>query len=134
MAWVWTDGSAYDLAYLLTSSGQGWRFIQKNIVCTKVPGEGGLCRKNKGEPNTSNCKPGCVNRIVLALERRDAGEIVERYLDVASQALDDEQYMVFYESMQRLLEELDAFPDIKTQYMADSRVQSLLASYQKLTP
>ena len=129
---VWTDGSAYDLAYLLTSSGQGWRFIQKNVICAKVPGEGGLCRKNKGEPDASNCKPECSNRVVLALKRRDVGEIVESYLDVARQALDEGQYGVFFYSMQQLLEELDAFPDIKAQYMADSRVQSLLASYQEL--
>lgn len=130
---VWADGSAYELAYLLTARGQGWRFIQKNVICAKVPGEGGLCRKNKGEPNTSNCKPECNNRIVLALERRDAGEIVESYIDVARQARDDEQYMVFYEAMQRLLEELDAFPDIKAQYLEDPQLQSLLASYQELT-
>lgn len=129
---VWTDGSAYELAYLLTSSGQGWRIIQKNVICSKVPGEGSLCRKNKGEPNTSNCKPECDNRIVLALERRNVGEIVESYMDVANQAREDGQYMVFYEAMQRLLEELGTFPDIKAQYMADPRVQSLLATYQEL--
>jgi hypothetical protein len=132
---VWADGSAYELAYLMTASGQGWRFIQKNIVCTKVPGEDGLCRKkrNRGEPDTSNCKPECSNRIVLALERRDAGEIVESYLDVARQARDDEQYMVLYEAMQRFDEELNAFPDIKARYLANPEVQSLLATCQELT-
>lgn len=128
---VWNDGSAYDLAYMLTSQGQGWRFIQRNIICAKVPGEGGLCRKNKGEPNTSDCKPGCDNRIVLALKRRDVGEIVESYIDVASQSLGECQHMVFYESMTRLLEELDAFPDLKLLYLADQRFQSLLTSYEE---
>ena len=131
---VWSDGSAYDLAYMLTSSGQGWRFIQKNIVCAKVPGEGGLCRKNRGEPDTANCKPQCDHRIVLALERRNVGEVVESYIDVASQARDEEQHMVFYESMSRLIEEIDAFPDIKSQYLEDPRIQSLLTSYKELNP
>lgn len=131
---VWVDGSAYELAYLMTANGQGWRFIQKNIVCTKVPGEDGLCRKkrNRGEPDTSNCKLECSNRIVLALERRDVGEVVESYLDVAGRARADEQYMVLYEAMQRFAEELDSFPDIKAQYLADSDVQSLLATCQEL--
>lgn len=131
----WTEGSAYELAYLMTANGQGWRFIQKNIICTKVPGEDGLCKKkrNRGEPDTSNCKTECSNRIVLALERRDAGEIIESYLDVARQSLDDEQYMVFYEAMQRFLEELDTFPDIKEKYLANPEVQSLLATYQEIT-
>jgi len=130
---AWADGSAYDLAYLLTSSGKAWRFIKKNIICAKVPGESGLCRKNNGEPDTSNCKPECGNRVVLALERRDAGEIVETYMDVALQARDDEgQYAVFYYSMERLLEELDNFPDIKEKYLADPQLQSLLATYREV--
>ena len=40
---VWRDGTAYDLAYLLTARGNGWRFVQKNIICAKAPGEAGLC-------------------------------------------------------------------------------------------
>ncbi|HSN76898.1 MAG TPA: hypothetical protein VL334_17640, partial [Anaerolineae bacterium] len=69
---------------------------------------------------------------VLALERRDVGEVVESYLDVARRARADEQYMVLYEAMQRFAEELDSFPDIKAQYLADSDVQSLLATCQEL--
>lgn len=129
---AWAHGSAYDLAYLLTSSGQGWRFIQKNIICAKVPGEAGLCRKNKGEPDTSNCQPECGNRVVLALERRDAGEIVNAYMDVALKARDEGQFGTFYYSMERLLKELNNFPDIKEKYMADAQLQSLLATYQEL--
>ena len=132
---IWEDGSAYELAYLMTAAGQGWRFIQKNIVCTKVPGEDGLCRKKRkrGEPDTSNCKTECSNRIVLALERRDAEEVLDSYLDIARQARDDEQYLVFYEAMQRFAEELDAFQDIKARYSADPEVNSLLTACQELT-
>jgi hypothetical protein len=132
---LWAEGSAYELAYLMTANGQGWRFIQKNIVCTKVPGEDGLCKKkrNRGEPDTSNCKIECSNRIVLAIERRVAGEVVESYLDVARQALGDEQYMVFYEAMQRVVEELDSFPDIKAQYLTNPEVKSLFITYQEVT-
>lgn len=132
---VWAEGTAYDLAYLLTANGQGWRFVQKNIVCTKVPGEDSPCRKKRkrGEPNTSNCKPDCDNRIVLAIQRRDAREVLGAYLDVARQARDEEQYLVFYESMQRFIEELDTFPDIRAQYVADPDVDSLLSTYRTLS-
>lgn len=118
---VWADGSAYDLAYMMTVNGQAWRFCLKGIVCTKVPGEKG-CDKKK-----TNCKPDCNNRIVLALERRDAMEVAESYLEIARQARDDEQYLLFYAEMQRFIEQLDTFPDIKAQYLADPEVQSLLA-------
>lgn len=127
---LWTNGSAYDLAYLLTINGQGWRLIQKNIVCTKVPGENGLCRKNhsRGEPDTSNCRLECSNRFVLARERRDVNEVAESYIDIARQAREDEQFMVLFESMQRFSEEVEAFPNLKAHYLSDPDVQSLLAS------
>jgi hypothetical protein len=129
---VWRDGSAYDLAYLLTARGKGWRFVQKDIICAKAPGEAGLCLKNRGEPNTSNCKPGCDNRIVLALARRDADEIVRAYMDIALQALEEEQFEVFYYSTGQLLKELDDFSDIKEKYLADGQLQSLLVTYKEL--
>ena len=130
---VWTDGTAYDLAYLLTARGQAWRFIQKNIVCSKVPGEAGLCRKNKGEPDTSNCKLECGNRLVLSLAHRDAGEIVKRYMDVAQQACDEGLFDLLHYSMERLMEELNNFPDIREKYMADAQLQSLINIYQDLS-
>jgi hypothetical protein len=129
---IWNGGSAYDLAYLLTARGKGWRFVQKDIICAKAPGEAGLCLKNGGEPNTSNCKPGCDNRIVLALARRDVDEIVLAYIDITLQALEEEQFEVFYYSMGQLLSELDNFPDIKAKYLADPQLQSLLATYKEL--
>lgn len=129
---VWSAGTAYDLAYVLTSNGQGWRFVQKNVICAKAPGERGLCRTNKGEPNTSKCKPACDSRIVLALERRDADEVLDSYVHVASQALAEEQYEVFYYSMKQFFEQLDSFPEFKEKYMAAAQMQSLLAAYQEL--
>ncbi len=124
---VWTDGSAYDLAFMMTVNGQAWRFCRENIICTKVPGEKG-CDTQK-----ANCKPDCSNRIVLAIERRDAKEVAESYLNVARQARDEEQYLVFYAEMQRFREQLDTFPDIRAQYLADPEVQSLLALCEELS-
>lgn len=123
---LWTEGSAYDLAYMMTVNGQAWRFCRKDIICTKVPGEKG-CDKQK-----SSCKPDCDNRIVLALKRRDAIEVAESYLDIARQARDDEQYLVFYAEMQRFREQLDTFPEIKAQYLSNPEVQSLLALAEEL--
>lgn len=130
---VWNSGSAYDLAYILTSSGQGWRFIQKNIVCAKVPGEGGLCTRNRGEPDTSKCDPACDNRIVLARQRRDSSELIESYIEVAMKANDDRQFGVFVYSIERLLGELNNFPDIKKRYSSEPRFQFLLTIYDELT-
>lgn len=125
---VWNKGSAHDLAFLLTANGQGWRLIKENIVCAKAPGETGVCqhKRSKGEPNTSNCKPECDNRIVLMRHRRDIEAMVEQYLDIAQQAKEDGQVLVLAHTMDNLREELEAFPDLKEKFLADPAVQSLL--------
>ncbi|WP_283745918.1 hypothetical protein [Sideroxydans sp. CL21] len=124
---VWDNGSAHDLAFLLTANGQGWRLIRENIVCGKAPGENGLCQqsRNKGEPNTSNCKPECDNRIVLMRHRRDIEAIAEQYLDIAHQAMKDGQVLVLAHTMDNLREELEAFLDLKEKFLADPAVQAL---------
>lgn len=126
---VWGDGSAYDLAYLLTAQGQGWRLIKENVVCSKAPGEGGLCQKkrSKGEPNTANCQPECDNRIVLVRRRRDSEKIIKQYIDIACEALDDGQLLVLTGVMENLRDELENFSDLKETYLADPKVQFLLA-------
>lgn len=129
---VWREGSAYDLAYLLTARGKGWRFVQKNIICAKAPGEAGLCLKNRGEPNISNCKSGCENRIVLSLARRDMDEVVQVYIDTAKKALEEEQFEVFCYVVGQLLKEVENFPDLNNKYLASSQLQPLLAMYKEL--
>ncbi len=126
---IWDDGSAYDLAYLLTAQGQGWRLIQENIVCSKAPGEDGLCQKkrSKGEPNTANCQHECDNRIVLMRRRRDSEQIIEQYLDIARQARDDGQLLVLAGAVSNVREELENFADLKEKYLANLDVQSLFA-------
>lgn len=124
---VWADGSAYDLAYLLTAQGQGWRLIKENIICSKAPGEDGICQKQrtKGEPNTANCQPECINRIVLGTQRRDTELVIEQYLDIARQARDDCQWLVLAGVMENLREELESFAELKERYLADPDVQLL---------
>jgi hypothetical protein len=126
---VWKDGSAYDLACLLTMKGQAWRLIMRGIFCAKAPGEPGLCQHKRamGEPNTANCQPECENRVVLWLNRRDSEEIIEGYLDIARQARDDGQLLVLSATLDNAQQEWEKFPDLAAKYMAEGEVQSLLA-------
>lgn len=126
---TWREGSAYDLACLLTMQGQGWRLIKENIVCSKAPGEDGLCQKkrSKGEPNTANCQPQCDNRIVFARKRRDVDLSIEQYLDIARQARDDGQLLVLASVMQNMQDEWANFADLEQRYRANPEVQALLA-------
>lgn len=133
---VWTEGSAYDLALLLTMQGQGWRLIKSNIVCSKAPGEDGLCQKtrSKGEPNTANCQSQCDNRIIFARRRRDVEQSIEQYLDIARQARYDGQLLVLAAALDNAQDEWANFPDLATRYQADPEVQAFLALCEEPEP
>lgn len=133
---VWTESSAYDLALLLTMQGQGWRLVKDNIICSKAPGEDGLCQKkrSKGEPNTANCQPQCDNRIIFARKRRDVEQCIEQYLDIARQARDDGQLLVLAATLDNAQDEWVNFPDLAEKYEADSEVQALLALCEEPEP
>ncbi len=126
---VWKEGSAYDLASILTMKGVGWRFIRKDVVCTKIPGEGAPCQKkrSRGEPNVSNCQPTCDNRLVLHRARRDVEELAVMCLNAAREALKNEQYMVLDAVVRQLLMEVMAFPDLEARYVNDTEVQQMIS-------
>lgn len=130
---LWDKGTPYELAYLITANGQGWRQIQPYIFCTKTPGEDGLCQKkrSKGEPNTANCQPECVNRIVFARRRRDVEQNIECYLKSARDARADNTLLVLASILENMRKELEDFPDLKEQYLSDPEVQSLFALCDK---
>jgi len=126
---IWGEGTAYELAYLLTAQGKAWRLIKENIICSKAPGEPGMCRttRAKGEPDTANCKPDCQNRIVLARQRRDTELIIDQYLDLARKSRDDNQLLVLSSVMANLSEELEKFADLKEKYLCNPEIQSFFA-------
>lgn len=124
---VWTDGSAYELACLLTGQGKGWRLINTNIVCSKD----WVCSKphrNK-ELNLEKpkCDPDCENRVVLARRRRDTEDTIEQYLAIARQAQDEGLLLVMAHAMENLRDELGYYADLREKYLAMQDVQAMFA-------
>ncbi len=124
---VWTDGSAYELACLLTGQGKGWRLINANIVCSKD----WICSKphrhKELEVDRPRCDPGCTNRVVLARRRRDTELNIEQYLDIARQALADGLLLVMAHAMDNLRDELGYFADLREKHLAMPDVQAMFA-------
>lgn len=110
---VWDEGSAYDLASLLTVNGTGWRLVRENVVCAKTPAEPGACKGGRaGQPNVAGCKPDCVQRIQLARGKRDVELIVAQYIDIAEQAHRDGQALVLVSAFEGLQSHIGQFADV----------------------
>ncbi len=124
---VWTEGSAYELACLLTGQGKGWRLINANIVCSKDWVCSKPHRHKDLELDKPKCDPGCENRIVLARRRRDIEQSIEQYLDIARRAQADGQLLVMAHSMENLREALGYYADLREKYLAMPDVQVMFA-------
>ena len=124
---VWGDGSAYDLACLLTGQGKGWRLINPNIVCSKE----WVCSKPHRHKelvvNKPKCDPGCTNRVVLARRHRDTEENIEWYLDTARKGRNEGNLLTMAHAMELLREELGCFSDLREKYLSMPEVQALFA-------
>ncbi|MDD2663920.1 MAG: hypothetical protein PHD19_09175 [Dechloromonas sp.] len=124
---VWVEGSAYELACLLTGQGKGWRLINANIVCSKDWVCSKPHRHKEQELNKPKCDPGCENRIVLARRRRDTEDAIEQYLEIARQAQTDGQLLVMAHAMENLRNELGYYADLREKYLAMPDVQVMFA-------
>lgn len=124
---VWTDGSAYELASLLTGQGKGWRLINKNIVCSKDWVCSKPHRHKELEVDKPKCDPGCINRVVLARRHRDTEQNIEWYLDTARKGRDEGSLLLMAGAMENLRDELGYFADLREKYLAMPDVQEMFA-------
>lgn len=124
---VWADGSAYELACLLTGQGKGWRLINANIVCSKDWVCSKPHRHKELDLKKPKCDPGCENRVVLARRRRDTEEAIEQYLGIARQAQDEGMLLVMAHAMENLRDELGYYADLREKYLAMPNVQAMFA-------
>lgn len=124
---VWMEGSAYELACLLTGQGKGWRLINANIVCSKDWVCSKPHRHKEMELDKSKCDPGCENRVVLARRRRDTEDAIEQYLEIARQARIEGQLLVMAHAVGNLRDELGYYVDLSEKYLAMPDVQLMFA-------
>ncbi|MGB4066216.1 MAG: hypothetical protein WBK19_20505 [Azonexus sp.] len=122
----WGANSAYELSVILTNNGRSFRLVNDHLVCTKAPGETGLCIQKRGEANTGNCQSGCTNRIEKASARDEVNKVIPILIANAFRAQEDNQLLVAANYAHQLSEELSRFDDISTAWRENPAVASIL--------
>jgi integrase len=123
----WGAGSAHELAEILTAGGRNWTLVGEHSVCSKGPGEAGLCSKKLGDPITSNCQSECIHRIEEKTGRRDVHRIIPILVRNWKRARDDQQLLVMAGYKDQLRRELGRFDDIGATLGADPDVALIMA-------
>lgn len=123
----WGAGCAHELAEILTAGGRNWTLVSEHSICSKGPGEAGLCSKNLGEPITSNCQSECINRIEEKTGRRDVHRIIPILVTNWKRARDDRQLLVMAGYEDQLRREMARFKDIGAALSADPDVALIMA-------
>jgi hypothetical protein len=135
----WSAESAQELAEQYTMNGEGWR-LGVGFICSKLPHEAGECRKGAsrrgehGEPLISNCKMNCPQRIDLptqiglARQKRDAQQVCDGYIEIATTALRKNQLLVAAYCLNQLEDHLAKWPDLRAQFDGRSDLQAIVAA------
>lgn len=122
----WGVDTARELAVLLTNNGESARIISAHVVCTKVAGEVGLCRKKKGPIVASNCQTECRNRIEDKTGRRDTERVIPILVQHAQQNIADNNWLPLQRDKKQLEQELKRYDDIGAQWRGRPEVQAIL--------
>ncbi len=122
----WGAESARELAAILTDNGNSSRMIAPGVVCTKSPGEVGMCTQKRGEVSPSNCKVECSNHIELATNRRDVERVIPILVQDTTAYFEKGEWLAATHSKRQLINELSRFDDIGAQFRAKQDVQYVL--------
>jgi hypothetical protein len=120
-------------------NGTGWR-LGPGFICSKLPHEPGECRKGAarrgehGEPQINNCMRSCPQRIELPVQiadarrRRDADQVCDGYLAIATEACKEGNLLVAAHSLRQLNKVLSDWPELKARYEARPEMQAIVAA------
>ncbi len=123
----WGVDSARELAAILTDNGNSSRLIAPGVLCTKSPGEVGMCNQKRGEVSPGNCKVECPNHIELATNRRDVQRVIPILVRDTKTYFEEGEWLAAVHCKRQLVQELSRFDDIGDEFRTRPEVQAVLA-------
>lgn len=123
---LWDTDTAHELAVLLTNNGNSFRLVSEHVICTKSEGEVGLCSPKKGEPDITNCKSKCGNRIEEKTSRRNVERVIPILIANANRSIADNDLLVLASYAHQLEEEMGRFEDIFLKWRNNSDVLKIM--------
>lgn len=126
---AWGVDDTYELSSLLTNNGKTWMLIGEGRICTKTLGAVGPCSANsRGAPDPAKCSSGCDHRLVDPGVRARTKEVLDFLLRLHKRCIDEGDEMQAVYVVGQFKENLEAFSDVKADYLARPDVQAMLGA------
>jgi len=123
----WGMNSAYELAELLTTKGEAWDYVRRGVICTKLPGETGVCNHKKGRPEPSQCQPTCEHRLEEEFLRADVDGVIQDCVNNLELAKSSGESLVSSFWASEIRKNVSRFPDLQTKWLKNSTVAEALS-------
>lgn len=113
----WGANTVSELAEYLTLKGEAWDLVRRGVICTKLPGEAGMCNKSRGRPEPSRCRADCTHRLEEAFMRDDVdGAIADSVAQYEKAAQANEQLAMSQWAAQ-VRAHVRRFPELEAKWM-----------------
>ena len=119
----WGVENSFALAEFLTMNGTAWEHVRPGVLCTKLPGQAGICNKSLGRPEPANCSSKCTMRLEEALLRDDVDGSIEDCVKYYLQAIAAGEPLMASHWRGQIRALVPRFPDLKEKWMANQTVQ-----------
>lgn len=126
MGMEWGASTAHELAVILTNNGDSARLIAPHIICTKTPGEVGLCTQKRGLIDPGRCQVECKNHIEEAQGRRDVQRVVPILVEHAQKNIAEGNWLPAQSNQRQLMQELERYDDLGASFRALPGVKQVL--------
>lgn len=118
------------IAAMLLDGGVDIKIIGPGIVCIKPLEGSGLCHRKGRPPNPSLCQSTCQYRLDQPSRKPEIREIIENLLDdLEDPKIARSEHSNWWKA--ELIDHLNLFPDVRSEYIEDERVVRALGNLLK---
>ncbi len=101
-----------ELARDRTEGGLYWELVRPGVICTKLPGQVGVCNSKQGAPDPTHCRSNCDHRLEMAAEKANVDRTVARIITHLQNAIADDEPMAEQQWRGQLVAHILRFKDV----------------------
>ncbi|WP_156373565.1 hypothetical protein [Pseudorhodoferax sp. Leaf267] len=124
----WGSETAYELAELLTMKGDSWECVRPGVICTKLPGEVGICNLKRGRPDASRCGSDCDHRLEEDFLRVDVDGAIKACITNFNKCEAEGEHLVAAHWAMQIRSHVPRLSDLQAKWLSDPTVSRVMST------